>query len=78
MSLRKRISLFFSLMSMVARRLKLRFRDLPEKRAAIKAALMISDTAKLMMSRFLFMMSVNVPPRYIENQFETEIIAESG
>jgi len=27
-------------------------------KAAIKAALMISDTAKLMMSRFLFMMSV--------------------
>jgi len=37
---------------MVARLLKLRFRDLPENRAAITTALMISDTAKLMMSRF--------------------------
>ena len=52
-SSRKRIPLSFSLMSMVARRLKLRFRALPENRAAIKATLMISDTAKLMMLRFL-------------------------
>ena len=59
MSLRKMISLSLASASMEASRFKLRFRTLPEKRAASKAALMISETAALMISRFFVMTSIS-------------------
>jgi hypothetical protein len=40
------------------------------KRNGITTALMISDTAKLMMSRFLFMRSISTPPKDVENQLQ--------
>jgi len=39
---------------MEASRFKLRFRTLPEKRAASKTALMITETAALMISKVLY------------------------
>jgi hypothetical protein len=40
------------------------------ERNGITTALMISDTTKLMMSRFLFMRSISTPPKDVENQLQ--------
>ncbi len=63
---------------MVARRLKLRFRDLPENRAAIKAALMINVTAWVMTSKFLFIRPFKPLPWHVHTLFVGKIVAQNG
>jgi hypothetical protein len=66
----------FSLMSMAARRLRLRFRTLPEYLAATMAALKISETAKVIVSRLLLSMSsVYAPPKRMKTSCRESIIA---
>jgi len=48
----------------------LRFRAFPENWAAIIAALMISETVKVVVSRFLSMRSISTPPKDVENQLQ--------
>ena len=72
------ISLSLASASMAASRFKLRLRTLPENLAASNAALIISETAALMISRFFVMASILKAQGNHRSQFNRGIIAFDG
>jgi len=64
---------------MVAKRLRLRLRTLPEYLAATTAAFKISETANMIVSRLLLSMSpAYAPPKRMKTSYKESIIAQNG